>query len=477
MSGKTFVHPYIPNSEPSIKKELLDACGMKSVEDIYVGIPEACRYKGSNGENDIQALMAIPEDMNKPGLISEYTAERWVKGLLKKNRNAEDNICFLGGGTWNHYVPAVVETIMERDELLTAYVGDAYTDHGKFQTMFEFTSQVGDLTGFDAVCTPCYDWANATAIACRMASRMTGRKEILYAGNVAPDHVLIIKNYCKPEITVTPIAYDKATGKMDLDDLKAKLNDNVAAVYFQNPTYVGTLEDQAPEICSIAKAAGASPIVGVDPTSLGVMAAPAEYGADYVTGDVQPLGLPMAYGGGLGGFIATFDTKEYLGEFPSLLYGVIDTEKEGEYGFTEVLYERTSYAKREKGKDFIGTTTALHGEVAAVYCALMGPQGFKELGEGIFQRVAYTKAELSKIPGVKIPLPGLSYCDFLVDFNDTGKTVEEINKALLDYNILGGKDMSDVFPEYGQSALYAVTECITEGDIKALTDALSEILA
>ena len=96
---------------------------------------------------------------------------------------------------------------------------------------------------------------------------------------------------------------------------------------------------------------------------------------------------------------------------------------------------------------------------------------------GIFQRVAYAKAELSKIPGVKIPLPGLSYCDFLVDFNDTGKTVEEINKALLDYNILGGKDMSDVFPEYGQSALYAVTEVITEGDIKALTDALSAILA
>ena len=109
--------------------------------------------------------------------------------------------------------------------------------------------------------------------------------------------------------------------------------------------------------------------------------------------------------------------------------------------------------------------------------ALMGPQGFKELGEGILQRVAYTKAELAKIPGIKIPISGYSYCDFIVDFNDTGKTVKEINKKLLDYKILGGKDISEEFPEYGQSAMYSVTEVHTVEDLKTLFKALSEICA
>ena len=147
MSGKQFVHPYIPNSEPAVKKAMLNAIGMQSVEDIYKGIPDRLRFKGT---------MDLPEPM-----ISEYTCQRHVEGLLAKNKNAKDNICFLGGGTWNHYVPSVVDTIMERDEFLTCYVGDAYTDHGKFQALFESSSMLADLTGFEACNTPTYDWANA----------------------------------------------------------------------------------------------------------------------------------------------------------------------------------------------------------------------------------------------------------------------------------------------------------------------------
>ena len=462
MSGKKFVHPYIPNSEPTVRRQMLEAVGMQSVEDIYKGIPDHLRFKGE---------MNLPEP-----LISEYTLQRHVEGLLAQNRNAKNNICFLGGGTWNHYVPAVVDTIMERDEFLTCYVGDAYTDHGKFQALFESSSMIGDLTGCEACCTPTYDWANAIAIACRMVERTTGKKEILVAGNMSPDRLMVVVNYCKPEMRITKVDYDRKTGAMDLEDLEAKLSDEVACVYFENPTYVGTLEEKAPEIVAIAHRAGALAMVGVDPSCLGVMEAPGAYGADYAVGDLQPLGLHMSYGGGLGGFIATKDDKEFLGEYPSLLYGVCDTQQEGEYGFGEVFYERTSYASREKGKDFIGTTTALHGIAAAVYMALMGPQGFKELGEGILKRVAYTKQELTKISGIKLSLEGYSYCDFMVDFNETGKTVAEINKALLAYNILGGKDMSKEFPEYGQSALYSVTEVHTQEDIEALLAALKKIL-
>lgn len=462
MSGK-FVHPYIPNSEPSVKKAMLDAVGMESVEDIYKGIPDHLRFKGR---------MDLPDP-----IISEYTLQRHVEGLLAKNKNAKNCISFLGGGTWNHYVPSVVDTIMERDEFLTCYVGDAYTDHGKFQALFESSSMIADLTGFEACNTPTYDWGNAIAIACRMAARTTNRKTVLVAGNMGPERLAIVKNYCKPEMTITKVAYDKATGCMDLDDLKAKLSDDTACVYFENPTYLGSLEVKAAEIVEIAHAAGAAVMVGVDPSSLGVIEAPAAYGADYAVGDLQPLGLHMSYGGGLGGFIATKDDKEFLGEYPSLLFGVCDTQQEGEYGFGEVFYERTSYASREKGKDFIGTTTALHGIAAAVYMALMGPKGFREMGAGILQRVAYTKKKLSEIKGVSIPVSGYSYCDFLVDFNATGKTVAEINKALLKYDILGGKDISGEFPEYGQCALYSVTEVHTVDDLKALFAALTEILA
>lgn len=457
------MHPYIPNSEPAVKKEMLDAIGMESVEGIYKGIPDHLRFKGE---------MELPDP-----IISEYSLQRHVEGLLSQNRNAKNNICFLGGGTWNHYVPSVVDTIMERDEFLTCYVGDAYTDHGKFQALFESSSMIGDLTGFEACCTPTYDWANAIAIACRMAERTTGKKEILVAGNMSPDRLLIVVNYCKPEMKITKVGYDKETGLMDMNDLKAKLSDQVACVYFENPTYVGSLEEQAADIVKAAHAAGALAMVGVDPTSLGILEAPAAYGADYAVGDLQPLGLHMSYGGGVGGFIATKDDKEFLGEYPSLLYGLCETRQEGEYGFGEVFYERTSYASREKGKDFIGTTTALHGIAAAVYMALMGPQGFKEMGEGILQRVAYTKKHLAEIPGVEFPVKGCSYCDFLVDFNGTGKSVKEINKALLEYNILGGKDMSQEFPEYGQSALYSVTEVHTKEDLQALFDALKKICA
>lgn len=461
MSRKQFVHPYIPNSEPAVKKQMLEAIGMESVEEIYKGIPEHLRFKGT---------MELPEP-----IVSEYRCQRHVEGLLAKNKNAKENICFLGGGTWNHYVPSVVDTIMERDEFLTCYVGEAYTDHGKFQALFESSSMLADLTGFEACNTPTYDWANAIAIACRMAERMTGRKEILVAGNMDPDRLLVVRNYCKPEMTVTKVGYNKETGCMDLEDLRRKLSVDTASVYFENPIYVGALEVNAAEICRLAHEAGATAMVGVDPTSLGILEAPAVYGADYAVGDLQPLGLHMSYGAGLGGFICTKDEKEFLGEYPSLLFGVCKTQQDGEYGFGEVYYERTSYASREKGKDFIGTTTALHGIAAAVYMALMGPQGFQELGEGILKRVAYVKEELVKIPGISLPVTGCSYCDFMVDFNKTGKTVKEINRALLEYDIIGGKDMSREFPEYGQSALYSVTEVHTKEDLQALFGALKAI--
>lgn len=458
---KKLVHPYIPNSEPRIKREMLDFLGIESSEDIYKEIPEKLRFRGE---------MQLPEP-----IVSEARLQRHVEELLAQNKNARTSLCFLGGGTWNHYVPAVCDTIAGRDEFLTAYVGETYSDHGKWQAQFETASMIGEMTGFEACGTPTYDWANATAIACRMAVRTSGKSEVLLAANMSPSRMMVARNYLKPEITIQEVGYDKATGRLDLVDLKAKLSSKTAALYFENPNYIGAIESEARTLIKAAKEAGALVIVGVDPSSLGILEAPGVLGADYAVGDYQPLGIHMDYGGGLGGFICTRDEKEFVGEYPSLLFGICETVKPGEYGFGEVYYERTSYASREKANDFVGTCAALYGVVAGVYMALMGPQGFKELGEGIVQRSAYAKKKLSSVKGVKAALSGPSYCDFLIDFSGTGKTVKEINAALLERNILGGKDLSGDFP-LGECMLLSVTEMHTKADIDALVAAVADAI-
>jgi glycine dehydrogenase subunit 1 len=464
MKRKQFAHPYIPNSQPEIKAALLKAVGMKSADDIYKEIPKRLRYKKS---------MNIPEPIE-----SEYLLLRHVEDILKKNKNTKDYVSFLGGGNWNHYIPAVCDTIMERDEFLSAYVGEAYSDHGKFQALFETSSMICDLTGMDACNTPCYDWGSAAAIAARMAVRTTGRREILIAGNVGQERAAIIRNYVKPEIGVGVVDFDRKNGLLDIVDLKAKLSKNTAAVYFETPSYLGVIETQAARICKAAKSVGAFSIVGVDPSSLGVLEAPGVYGADYVVGDYQPLGLHLSFGGGCGGFVCTHDDKKFVAEYPSLLFGmyaVDGAEGEGELGFGEVFYERTSYASREKGKDFVGTSAALIGITAGVYMALMGPDGFRELGEGILERVAYTKDRLSKIPGIALPVASVGFSDFLVSFK--GKSVKEVNQALLAHGVIGGKDIGADFPVYKNTALYSVTEVHTKADLDKLTSALAEIMS
>jgi glycine dehydrogenase subunit 1 len=457
---KKIVYPYIPNSVPEVKQAMLDELGMKSVEDIYKEIPDHLRFKGK---------------MNFPGpILSEARLQRHVEDILAKNENCKNNLSFLGGGTWQHYVPAVCDTIGGRDELLTSYVGEAFSDHGKFQALFESSSMLGDLTGFEACNTPTYDWGNAIAIASRMASRTTGRKEILISECTGPERKLINKNYCKPDINVVEVKYDFEKMCLDLTDLRLKISERTAAVYFENPSYLGFIETQLEEIVKIAHEKGCLVIVGTDPVSLGVLEAPGVFGADYAVGDLQPLGLHMSWGGGLGGFIATKDEEKFVSEYPSLLFGITPTIKEGEYGFGQVAFERTSYGSREKGKDFIGTCAALHGIVAGVYLALMGPQGMKELGEGIMQRVAYAKNELAKIDGIKV-LQGYSFKEFVVNFDGIGKSVDEINSTLLKKKIFGGLDLSKDFPQLGNSALYAITEVHTKEDIDSLIEAIAEL--
>ncbi|MHA1186189.1 MAG: aminomethyl-transferring glycine dehydrogenase subunit GcvPA, partial [Candidatus Heimdallarchaeota archaeon] len=191
---KAFVHPYIPNSVPKIKAQMLKEIGVKSIEELYEDIPDSLRFKG---------------EMNLPKPFpSEYGLERYVMGILGKNKTCQENLSFLGGDTWQHYVPAICDEINSRSEFLTAYAGEPYEDHGRFQSLFEYQSMMAELLDMDVMNVPTYDWGQAASTSIRMAGRITGRKEVLVAKNISPERLAIIKNYCHPVVAVKLIEYN-----------------------------------------------------------------------------------------------------------------------------------------------------------------------------------------------------------------------------------------------------------------------------
>jgi len=278
-------------------------------------------------------------------------------------------------------------------------------------------------------------------------------------------------------ISVILVEHDPETGLLDLNDLKNKLAGDTAAVYYETPSYLGLIEDQGEEITRLAHKSGALSIVGVDPISLGILCPPGSYGADLIVGDLQSLGVHMSGGGGQSGFIAFRDEEIYIAECPLEIYSIMDTVEEGEYAFAEVRSDRTSYGSRDKGKDWVGTASGLWTIASAVYLSLMGPQGMKEIGEVIIKNSRYTQNLISSLPGTRIKFSKPHFKEFLVDFSGTGKTVAQINAALLEKKIFGGKDVSGEYPELGACALFCVTEVHTKEDLNRLYLALKEIVS
>lgn len=456
-------HPYIPNSAAEVKSQMLSEIGVKSIEELYEDIPKSLRFNEK---------LDLPD-----ALPSEYALKRHVEGILSRNVSCVKNISFLGGGCYQHYVPAICDEINHRSEFLTAYAGEPYEDHGRFQALFEYQSLMAELLDVEVVNVPTYDWSQAASTSIRMAERITNRGTVLVSEIISPERLAVIKNYCQPQMCVQMVAHCPKGGMMNLDDLKAKMSSDTAAVYFENPSYLGLIETEGKAIADIAHENGALCIVGADPVSLGVIAPPSNYGADITCGDIQGLGVHMNFGGALGGFIGTRDEEKFVMEYPSRLFGITKTSVEGEYGFGDVAYDRTSFGVREKGKEFVGTAAALWGITAGVYLSLMGPKGMQELGRHILQKSQYAMAELSKLKGVKVPRFGAPHFkEFVVDFNETGRAVKDVNKHLLVQGIFGGKDLSSEFENLTNCALYCVTETHTKKDIDHLVQALRECI-
>jgi glycine dehydrogenase subunit 1 len=374
-------------------------------------------------------------------------------------------------------VPAICEEILNRAEFRTAYWGNQYTDHGKYQVFFEYASLMGDLLELDAVSLPTYDWANAAAVALRMAARITGRPEVVLAGALGPERATIVPALCEPDVHTRWIREDPSTGTADVDAVAAAIGTRTAAVYVECPSYLGAFEPAVAELVELAHQAGALAVVGVDPSALGIVASPAAHGADIVCGELQPLGRPMQAGGGLAGFVATPDSAEYVQQYPTFLIG-LSPAADGELGFGLVAWDRTSYMQREKGRDFGGTTTADAAISVAVYLALMGGHGLAELGETIMRRGRYAASRLGQLPGVVAPvLESTPFKEFVVDITATGWRVADLNAALLERGLIGGRDLRGWCPPQHERMLVCVTEVHDRGDIDVLVDAVERVLA
>lgn len=453
-------HPYIPNSNEAVRKEMLDFIGAGSVEEIYSFIPQEVR-------------MQRPLDLPQP-LTSEVSLKRHMDGLLGRNSSCAENLSFLGAGCYDHYVPAVCDEINGRSEFLTAYSGDTYADHGKLQTFFEFTSMMGELLDMDVVSFPTYDGGQAASTAVMMSCRITGRKSALIPALMNPSLRAQLECSCEG-VRFIPVD-SGADGQLDLADLEAKLSGDTACVLLPNPAFLGFFEENCETVGQLARQAGAEFVVYADPASLGVVRPPADYGADIVCGELQPLGIHMSYGGGLGGYLATRQEEKYVMNYPHHLYSIFRNSK-GQFGYARALPERTSYYVREKAVEYLGTCVGLWAVTAATYLAVMGPDGMRELGENILYKSSYAQAKLEQLKGVRLPYRSShSFMEFVVNFDQTGKTVAQLNRALLDKHIFGGYDLSRDLPQLGQSMLVCVTEKTELSDIDALADALARAL-
>jgi len=453
-------HPYIPSSAPHARAELLAAIGVDSVDDLYASIPDHLR---------MHRPLRLPAAID-----SEQRLARHVNGLLAANTSTDDVISFLGYGCYPHYVPAVCSEVNGRAEFLTAYAGETYEDHGKWQAIFEYVSLMADLLEMDVVTVPTYDGLQAAATALRMAVRMTGRAKVLVSAATSDALREKIATYLDGAAEVEILPYGPKAGAIAPDTAASRIDSSVAAVLVQSPNVFGVIETGQAAIAAAAHAAGALFVVSADPISLGFLEAPAAAGADIVCGDIQALGLGMHYGGAHGGYLAVHDEERFIFQLPSRLFGLAPTARRGELGFTDVAYERTSLARREEGVEWVGTAAALWAITAAVYLSTLGPHGLAEIGDTVAANTRYAIDSLRTNGNITLPFATEPHWrEFVVQFGH--RSVTEVNDALLQRGIFGGADMSAHFPDLHNAALFCVTEQHSKADIDDLVSAIEEI--
>ena len=455
-------HPYLPNSTGQTRKKMFEVIGVSDIEELYSDIPQTIRMKGP---------LKIPRQR------SELEVEKEVQELLGKNTSMDESLSFIGGGVWNHYVPPAVDEIVSRTEFLTSYTPyQVEISQGMLQALFEYQSMICELTGMSVANASLYDWASAIAEAARMATRVTGRNTLLVPKITHPERLQTLKTYCEPAgIKVEQIGYVKETGQLDMADLKSKLSSQISSIYIENPSYLGFILEDVEGISRLCKSNSSLFVVGVDPISLGILKPPGDYGADIVVGEGQPLGNHVNFGGPLLGIFACRDDMNLIRHMPGRLIGMTTTTDGAQRGFTMALQTREQHIRRERATSNICTNESLCAVAAAVYMALMGPQGFRELAGEIIYRSIYAQRKIGSIRGVKSPLfKSKHFKEFVANFDSTGLSASRVLSTLQKSGVQAGKPISLDFPEFGESILICVTEKHSLKDIDRLASAVEE---
>ena len=460
-----YKHPWIPMTKAT-EKDMLESIGKKSLDELFSNIPKK---------------FLLQCDLDIPRSHSEIEVTRRIQELAGKNKPADTGRVFLGAGIGLHYVPAIVPALAGRSEFLTSYTSyQAEVSQGMLQTLFEYQSLLAEILDIDVVNSSMYDMATAVAEAARMAVRVKKQRlRFLVPGTINPEHYKVIQTYTEPAgIGVEKIEYDTKTGLMSLSDLESKLDDQVAGVYVENPSYLGFIETQVDEISKIVHDNDALLVAGVDVLSLGLMRPPGDYGADIVVAEGQHLGSPMTFGGPLLGIFGCINDRKLIYQMPGRLVGMTRTEEEPyEDGYVLTLSPREQHIRREKATSNICSNQALAAVTAAIYMSLLGPTGLQQVGETIGYNANYTAKMLDKIKGVHAPALGESiWKEFVVRF-ENGDTAKDIHEGLLERGLHGGRILTDEFPALGESMLLCVTEVHSKETIDELVQAVKEIVS
>jgi glycine dehydrogenase subunit 1 len=456
------VHKFLPNSEISITDMMLRKLGLDSIEDLYSDVPKS---------------VTLNRPLKIPQALSEIELEKLVAERLDQNKSYPEFLNFLGGGSWVRYVPSVVDEILSRGEFYTSYTPyQPEISQGMLQSMFEYQSQICELTGMEVANSSMYDWGTALGEAGRMAHRVTHRKRILAGKNTSPERINILKTYCVPAGMEIELAdFDIQRGTIDERSVSSKLNEDVAAVYLENPNFLGTIEECAEEVIQRAHKSGALAIVGVDPSTLGVLKPPASYGADIVVGDGQPLGVYPNFGGPLIGIFATRSDPILLRQMPGRLIGLTNEKNDvSRFGFVMVLQTREQHIRREHATSNICTNEALFALAVSIFLALLGPQGMKELGLHMLSKSHYAQQRL-KEEGFESPyFSGSFFGELSIEAKIDSTTVA---KKLAAKGILGGLPLGRFYPDLRNVSLFAFNETHSQEDIDRLVTVLKMVAA
>jgi glycine dehydrogenase subunit 1 len=454
------VHPYLPNSVSHIKEKMMKDIGINSIAELYSDIPEDLVFKGQ---------------LDIPGPYTEAEIKTKISGTLEENKTL---VCppFMGGGVWPHYVPSVVDEIVHRAEFLTSYTPyQPEISQGILQAIFEYQSLICELVEMAVSNSSLYDWASAIGEAVLMSSRITRKFKVIVPDLMSPNRLAVLKTFTEPHgIEISKVGHDPSTGQLDLEDLKNKIDEKIAAVYVENPSYLGFVEESVEAVGEIAHEKKTIYIVGVDPTSLGLLKAPGDYGADIVVGEGQPLGNHMSYGGPLLGILACKHDNRMIRQMPGRIIGVTETLEDQRRAFTMTLQTREQHIRREKATSNICSNEALCAVAAGAYLGLLGPEGIKQLSKTIASRSQYAQRKIGELPGVKAPVfDSYHFKEFPVNFQY--KTLKEVNAKLWENNLQAGIPLNS-FPDMGETSLFCVTEVHSKENIDFLASVLKEAL-